>query len=239
MSTGATTAASSSAAADYGSDSSELSSASSSASSSDNGLGSGGLGSGGLGGSSGGLGGGTQLRAGSGRGLSSGSPPVDAARLRVALFRLSRRLRKHEVAGLTPTQLSALAMLELTGPMRLGDLAAAERIAPSTLTRLISALEDSGYVQRVAVPQDARAAAVAVTEPGRSALSRIRAETTSLLADSLLLLTPDQLAALAAALPALEQLADALPGQPRRLPSRTADQAGRGPTTPDGTTYQA
>ncbi len=238
MSTGATTAASSSTAADYGSDSSDsdsgLSSASSSGglgsadsssgsrlSSADSSSGGGGLGSADSGG---GLGGGTQLRAGSGRGLPAGSPPVDAARLRVAIFRLSRRLRKHEVAGLTPTQLSALAMLELAGPMRLGDLAAAERIAPSTLTRLISALEDSGYVQRVAVPQDARAAAVAVTEPGRSALSRIRAETTSLLADSLLLLAPDQLAALAAALPALEQLADALPGQPRRLPSR-ADQA--------------
>ena len=34
------------------------------------------------------------------------SPVIDVARLRVALARLSRRLRRHELAGLTPTQLA-------------------------------------------------------------------------------------------------------------------------------------
>src|ERR1700761_5825297 len=51
---------------------------------------------------------------------------IDATRLRVAIARLSRRLRHHELAGLTPTQLSALATVERSGPMRLGDVAAAE-----------------------------------------------------------------------------------------------------------------
>ena len=78
------------------------------------------------------------------------APAVDVTRLRVALARLSRRLRRHELAGLTPTQLAALATVERSGPMRLGDLAAAEGIAPSTLTRLVTALEDSGFVQRCA-----------------------------------------------------------------------------------------
>ena len=73
------------------------------------------------------------------------APAVDVTRLRVALARLARRLRKHELAGLTPTQLAALATVERSGPMRLGDLAAAEGIAPSTLTRLVTALEESGY----------------------------------------------------------------------------------------------
>ena len=69
---------------------------------------------------------------------------IDVTRLRVALARLSRRLRRHELAGLTPTQLAALSTIGKTGPMRLGDLAAAEGIAPSTLTRLVTALEDAG-----------------------------------------------------------------------------------------------
>ncbi len=136
-------------------------------------------------------------------------PEVDAARLRVAILRMSRRLRKHELAGLTPTQLSALATVEHSGPIRLGDLAAAERIAPSTLTRLVSVLEACGYVQREAVPGDARAAEVTITDQGHSVLARIRTETIALLADGLLTLSPGQLAALEAALPALEQLAEA------------------------------
>ena len=136
-------------------------------------------------------------------------PTVDVTRLRVAIARLSRLLRKHELAGLTPTQLAALATVERTGPLRLGDLAAAERIAPSTLTRLVSALEDQGYVRRHAVPADARAWTLVVTATGHAVLERIRQENTLQLADSLLTLSPDQLAALAAALPALEQLANA------------------------------
>ena len=139
------------------------------------------------------------------------APTVDVTRLRVAIARLSRLLRKHELAGLTPTQLAALATVERAGPLRLGDLAAAERIAPSTLTRLVSALEEQGYVRRCAVPGDARAWTLVVTATGHAVLDRIRQENTIQLADSLLTLSSDQLAALAAALPALEQLANAGP----------------------------
>lgn len=140
---------------------------------------------------------------------------IDVARLRMAIARVSRRLRRHELAGLTPTQLSALATVERAGPLRLGDLAAAEGIAPSTLTRLVTALEDGGHVQRCPVPEDARASTLTITAQGRAVLERIRQESTSLLADRLRTLTSEQLAALAAALPALEQLADAEPRDPR------------------------
>jgi len=134
-------------------------------------------------------------------------PAIDAARLRVAVLRLSRRLRKHDLAGLTPSQLSTLSSAGKSGPVRLGDLAAAERIAPSTLTRLVNVLEDRGYLVRQPAPDDARAYLVTVTESGREVLERIRDEATSMLTDILTTLPPDQLAALEAALPALEQLA--------------------------------
>ena len=134
---------------------------------------------------------------------------IDVTRLRVALARLSRRLRRHELAGLTPTQLAALSTIGKTGPMRLGDLAAAEGIAPSTLTRLVTALEESGYVRRCADPSDARASTLTITAHGQEALERIRRENTLMLTASLELLTPEQRSALAAALPVLEQLAEA------------------------------
>lgn len=141
-------------------------------------------------------------------GLQDRGPAVDVTRLRVALARLARRLRKHELAGLTPTQLAALATVERSGPMRLGDLAAAEGIAPSTLTRLVTALEDSGLVRRFADPSDARASTLAITPRGHETLERLRTETTMVLTQSLSLLTPAQRATLAEALPVLEQLAE-------------------------------
>jgi DNA-binding MarR family transcriptional regulator len=142
---------------------------------------------------------------------------VDVARLRMAIGRLSRWLRRHELAGLTPTQLSALATVDRIGPLRLGDLAAAEGIAPSTLTRLVTVLEERGYVERCPVPGDARASTLAIAPAGHEVLERIREQSTILLAGRLRTLTEEQRAALAAALPALEQLAD--PSDPRsRLP---------------------
>ena len=123
------------------------------------------------------------------------------------MLRLSRRLRKHDLAGLTPSQLSTLSSVGACGPIRLGDLAAAERIAPSTLTRLVNVLEERGYLLRQPAPDDARASLVTITGNGLDVLERIRAEATSLLTEILTTLPADQLAALEAALPALEQLA--------------------------------
>src|ERR1700750_3221139 len=102
--------------------------------------------------------------------MTAESGVIDVTRLRVALARLSRRLRRHQLAGLTPTQLAALATVERAGPLRLGDLAAAEGIAPSNLTRLVTALEERGYVDRCPVPGDARASTLAITPAGGAIL---------------------------------------------------------------------
>jgi DNA-binding MarR family transcriptional regulator len=147
--------------------------------------------------------------------ISAETGVIDVTRLRVALARLSRRLRGHHLAGLTPTQLAALSTVERAGPLRLGDLAAAEGIAPSTLTRLVAALEELGYVRRDADPRDARASTLAITPKGHETLERLRAENSALLTQRLMLLSPDQRAALATALPALEALADPDPAAQR------------------------
>jgi len=145
---------------------------------------------------------------------------IDVTRLRVALARLSRRMRRHQLAGLTPTQLAALSTVEQSGPIRLGDLAAAEGIAPSTLTRMVAVLEELGYVRRDADPRDARASTMAITPAGHETLDRLRAEGNAMLAEWLMLLKPEQRSAVAAALPALEAL-----GDPDRLRASAAAAA--------------
>ena len=152
------------------------------------------------------------------------SGTMDVTRLRAALARLSRRLRRHDLAGLTPTQLAALATVERAGPLRLGDLAAAEGIAPSTLTRIVTVLEDLGYVQRDADPKDARASTLAITAQGHETLERLREEGTTMLTEWLMLLTSEQRAALATALPALEALSE--PDLPAPRPARQAQASG-------------
>jgi DNA-binding MarR family transcriptional regulator len=64
-------------------------------------------------------------------------------------------------------------------------------------------------VERRPDPSDARASTIAITELGHQTMERLRDEGTALLASNLRLLTPEQRAALAAALPSLELLADA------------------------------
>jgi DNA-binding MarR family transcriptional regulator len=164
-------------------------------------------------------------------GLPTEAGPIDVTRLRVALARLSRRMRRHELAGLTPTQLAALSTVERAGPLRLGDLAAAEGIAPSTLTRIVAVLEELGYVRRDADPKDARASTLAVTARGHDTIERLRDEGTVMLTESLQLLSAAQRAALGAALPALEALAEPetpLPRPARPLSSRLSVRTAAG-----------
>jgi DNA-binding MarR family transcriptional regulator len=131
---------------------------------------------------------------------------VDAARLRLVLMRLSRRLRQEVPAPVTPSQLSALARLDRGGPMSLGDLAAAERVSPSTLTRIVAALETDGLMSRAPDPVDRRVARVAISADGHALLEAARARGTGYLADRVAGLDPADAEALAAAVPVLERL---------------------------------
>lgn len=91
-----------------------------------------------------------------------------AARLRLAVVRLNRRLRAQHGGDqeTTLTQLSALFTLHKHGPMSPGELAAKERVQPPSMTRVISALEDVGFLTRTPHPTDGRQIVIAVTEPG-------------------------------------------------------------------------
>ena len=107
------------------------------------------------------------------------APPSSAdlaADLRLVVGRLARSLRQADDGGLTPSQLSALSSIDALGSVRLGDLAAAERVTSPTLTKIVANLEAAGLVQRSADPDDRRAARVSLTPAGKSRLKRLRTE---------------------------------------------------------------
>lgn len=133
---------------------------------------------------------------------------VDAARLRLAVMRLARRVRQQAGGGITPSQLSALATVDRQGPLRSGELATAEGISPSSLTRIIAALEQQALLERTTDPTDRRVALVAITLRGRRLLQAARDRGTQYVAGALDRLDPDQLAMLAAAVPVLEALVE-------------------------------
>jgi DNA-binding MarR family transcriptional regulator len=97
-----------------------------------------------------------------------------AARLRVAVTRLNRKLRQQALAGLSPAQASALGTLNRLGSPTLGELAAAEQVQPPTATRLVTTLESAGLVARETDGDDRRVVRVRITAEGRRNLQRIR-----------------------------------------------------------------
>jgi len=131
-----------------------------------------------------------------------------AGRLRVAVGLLVRRLRQRDPGHLSPPQLSALVTIEAAGPIRNGDLAARENVAAPTMTRMVGALEEAGLVNRRPDPSDARGSLVSLAPGGAAALRALRRERNNILIQKLAALSPEQRAALEAALPALEALRD-------------------------------
>jgi DNA-binding MarR family transcriptional regulator len=146
------------------------------------------------------------------------SPPASvdletAARLRVAIGRLSRRLRTTAAgaaAGLTPTKTSVLLTIVRDGPLRLSELAEAEALNPTMLSRVISHLVDIGLVARASDDGDRRAAWVRATDAGHELAEQLRRERTDALNAALEQLPMADRRLLVQALPALEQLGESL-----------------------------
>jgi DNA-binding MarR family transcriptional regulator len=105
--------------------------------------------------------------------------PEIASRLRLSATRLARRLRQESGAGLSPSQLSALAVIANHGPLTLGALAEHERVAPPSITKVVSKLESDGLVTRTPDPADRRICRVAVSPSGETLLEEIRRRKTA------------------------------------------------------------
>lgn len=129
-----------------------------------------------------------------------------AARLRLAVGRLNRRIRIDDTETLPPLQLSTLVTVEQHGSLRLSELARREGVTAPTMSRVLSALDEAGLVQRAADPGDARGVLISISDHGRTRLQEVRSHRTALIARRLDRLDDAQRATLLAALPALEAL---------------------------------
>jgi DNA-binding MarR family transcriptional regulator len=116
-------------------------------------------------------------------------------------------------AGWNAIALSTLDAVERSGPLRITDLTARERITQPGMTGVVARLESAGYVQRRPDPTDGRATLVEVTADGRTFLRDLRRRRAETLAGHLQSLTPEQQRALVDAAEALEALAaEPIPG---------------------------
>lgn len=113
-------------------------------------------------------------------------PLILAERLAGLSTLLLRRLdRSGSDAGLTEARRSALALLALGGPRTLGSLAAAEGVRPPTMTRMVSAMEADGLVERAPSPRDGRLVILRATPAGEALLARSRSARLGSIAASL------------------------------------------------------
>ncbi|MBV9003444.1 MAG: MarR family transcriptional regulator [Solirubrobacterales bacterium] len=129
-----------------------------------------------------------------------------AARLRLAVTRLARRLRQQSAEGLTPSQTSALASIVRRGPLTPSELASIERIQRPTATRVLGHLIAAGLVTREADALDRRIARVRVTREGAAVLRRGRSRKNAYLAKRLRKLEPEDLQTLERAAELIERL---------------------------------
>ncbi len=133
--------------------------------------------------------------------------PTLESQLRLVVLRLSRRLRQQTAGDVTASQISALATIAKHGEVSLGELAAIERIAPPSMTRIAARLEEQGLVERRVDASDRRVARVAVSPAGEALLAETRTRRDAFLAGRLQEFTPQEQAQLAAAVPLLERMA--------------------------------
>ncbi|WP_458113452.1 MarR family transcriptional regulator [Arthrobacter sp. R1-13] len=103
--------------------------------------------------------------------------------LRTAVMRTSRRLRVEATGDvITPGQYTVLAQLNANGPQTLRTLADREHVQAPSMTRIVNALTEQGFVTRTPHPDDGRQVQVGITHAGKAVLEEAREQRTAWLA---------------------------------------------------------
>ena len=144
-----------------------------------------------------------------------------AARLNSTTVLLGRALRgAGPIGSLAAEHRSALGAVYYLGPIRMGALAAAERLGAPAMTRTIGILERRGLVRREADPADERAVLIRATRKGAAMVKEGRDERVRRIDRALAQLSPSARRRIATAVGDLEQLLGLLEGADPGLTAR-------------------
>ena len=134
-----------------------------------------------------------------------------ADKLRPALLQVGRELRREaRDVGVSPEQVSLLVTIKYAPGIGVGELAARERVSPPAMSNHVDRLERDGLVERTPSAEDRRRVGLTLTDEGQRVLRRVRSRRTAWLASRLRGLTPDELAAVEAAVEPLSRLVEEL-----------------------------
>jgi DNA-binding MarR family transcriptional regulator len=131
---------------------------------------------------------------------------VAADRMHSAAIHLLRHAARQDTfSGQGPARLSALSVLVFGGPRTLGELAAAERVKPPTMSRIVAGLKRSGLARIEVDEQDQRRVRISVTAKGEQLLQDARKRRIQALAETFAGLDEAQLEVLGRAAEIIEQ----------------------------------
>lgn len=125
----------------------------------------------------------------------SATPQTRAANaLHSMAIRILRRAREADrESGLSPERLSVLSVLAFAGPQTITRLAEMESVSAPAISRIVTALEKSGFAERRRDGDDARTVTVRATRYGKTIVERGRALRVARIADDLCALSPTDL----------------------------------------------
>lgn len=130
-----------------------------------------------------------------------------ASRLRIATFRLARRMRtQRAVDSMSDGQFAVLAALRVHGPHTLGELAERERVSAPSMNRTVNCLQESGYIVRGADERDGRKVVISLTSEGEAVVEETARRRDAWVEASLAELTPAERETLAAAAEIMERM---------------------------------
>jgi DNA-binding MarR family transcriptional regulator len=116
-----------------------------------------------------------------------------ASALRIATFRLARRMRtQRAVDSMSDGQFAVLAALWVHGSHTLGELADRERVSAPSMNRTVNCLQELGYVVRSADQNDGRKVVISLTDEGRAVVDETARRRDAWVEAALAELSPDE-----------------------------------------------